>query len=50
MLSRLSNEDLAHLLNMQPKDLRRLCGKLREDRLLAVSVLLQRLRSHALCC
>ncbi|KAI4167468.1 MAG: hypothetical protein LQ348_007654, partial [Seirophora lacunosa] len=32
----LSNEDLAHLLSMQPKDLRKLCGKLREDRLLAV--------------
>ncbi|KAL8766166.1 MAG: hypothetical protein Q9209_006971, partial [Squamulea sp. 1 TL-2023] len=33
---RLSNEDLAHLLNFQPKDLRKLCGRLREDRLLAV--------------
>ncbi|KAL8651145.1 MAG: hypothetical protein Q9210_003424 [Variospora velana] len=36
ILYRLSNEDLAHLLSMQPKDLRKLCGKLREDRLLAV--------------
>ncbi|KAL8723307.1 MAG: hypothetical protein Q9225_000359 [Loekoesia sp. 1 TL-2023] len=35
-MSSLSNEDLAHLLSMQPKDLRKLCGKLREDRLLAV--------------
>ena len=32
----LVNEDLAHLLGMQQKDLRKLCGKLREDRLLAV--------------
>ncbi|KAL1955097.1 hypothetical protein VTO42DRAFT_9031 [Malbranchea cinnamomea] len=29
-------EDLAHLLGMQQKDLRKLCGRLREDRLLAV--------------
>ncbi|KAL9598982.1 MAG: hypothetical protein Q9219_004165 [cf. Caloplaca sp. 3 TL-2023] len=36
--STLSNEDLAHLLSMQPKDLRKLCAKLREDRLLAVFV------------
>ncbi|KAI4110408.1 MAG: hypothetical protein LQ339_001273, partial [Xanthoria mediterranea] len=36
MHSTLSNEDLAHLLNMQPKDLRKLCGRLREDRLLSV--------------
>lgn len=38
ILYRLSNEDLAHLLSMQPKDLRKLCGRLREDRLLVVSV------------
>ncbi|KAL8989109.1 MAG: hypothetical protein Q9177_001932 [Variospora cf. flavescens] len=36
ILYRLSNEDLAHLLSMQPKDLRKLCGRLREDRLLVV--------------
>ena len=35
-LCRLPNEDLALLLGMQQKDLRKLCGKLREDRLLAV--------------
>ncbi|KAL1991263.1 hypothetical protein VTN49DRAFT_5767 [Thermomyces lanuginosus] len=29
-------EDLAHLLGMQQKDLRKLCAKLREDRLIAV--------------
>jgi transcription initiation factor TFIIE subunit alpha len=29
-------EDLAHLLGMQPKDLRKLCARLREDRLIAV--------------
>uniref|UniRef100_A0A093V4C4 Transcription initiation factor IIE subunit alpha n=1 Tax=Talaromyces marneffei PM1 TaxID=1077442 RepID=A0A093V4C4_TALMA len=29
-------EDLAHLLGMQQKDLRKLCSKLREDRLIAV--------------
>ncbi|KAK2797921.1 hypothetical protein FQN50_009017 [Emmonsiellopsis sp. PD_5] len=29
-------EDLAHLLGMQQKDLRKLCGRLREDRLIAV--------------
>ena len=32
----LVNEDLAHLLGMQQKDLRKLCGKLKEDRLLTV--------------
>lgn len=36
LLRRLPNEDLALLLGMQQKDLRKLCGKLREDRLLAV--------------
>lgn len=30
------NEDLAYLLGMQQKDLRKLCGKLKEDRMLAV--------------
>ncbi|KAL5335951.1 TFIIE alpha subunit-domain-containing protein [Aspergillus crustosus] len=30
-------EDLAFLLGMQQKDLRKLCGKLREDRLIAVN-------------
>ncbi|MCJ1471177.1 hypothetical protein MMC07_009825 [Pseudocyphellaria aurata] len=34
--SALPNEDLALLLGMQQKDLRKLCGKLKEDRLLAV--------------
>ncbi|MCJ1448263.1 MAG: hypothetical protein MMC23_008778 [Stictis urceolatum] len=34
--SALPNEDLALLLGMQQKDLRKLCGRLREDRLLAV--------------
>ncbi|KAL9102183.1 MAG: hypothetical protein Q9163_002631 [Psora crenata] len=34
--SALPNEDLAFLLGMQQKDLRKLCGRLREDRLLAV--------------
>lgn len=34
--SALHNDDLALLLGMQQKDLRKLCGKLREDRLLAV--------------
>lgn len=36
--SALVNEDLARLLGMQQKDLRKLCGKLKEDRLLAVYV------------
>ena len=36
--SALPNEDLALLLGMQQKDLRKLCGKLKEDRLLAVFV------------
>ena len=30
------NEDLARLLGMQQKDLRKLCGKLKEDRMIAV--------------
>ena len=34
--ARLHNEDLALLMGMQQKDLRKLCGKLKEDRLLAV--------------
>ena len=34
--STLPNEDLALLLGMQQKDLRKLCGKLREDRLISV--------------
>jgi transcription initiation factor IIE alpha subunit len=33
---RLHAEDLAFLLGMQQKDLRKLCAKLREDRLIAV--------------
>lgn len=33
---RLHAEDLAHLLGMQQKDLRKLCSSLREDRLIAV--------------
>lgn len=33
---RLHTEDLAHLLGVQQKDLRKLCAKLREDRLIAV--------------
>jgi transcription initiation factor IIE alpha subunit len=35
---RLHAEDLAHLLGMQPKELRKLCARLREDRLVAVYV------------
>lgn len=34
--NRLHAEDLAYLLGMQQKDLRKLCGRLREDRLIAV--------------
>lgn len=34
--SSLHAEDLAFLLGMQQKDLRKLCAKLREDRLIAV--------------
>lgn len=33
---RLHAEDLAFLLGMQQKDLRKLCAKLREDRLISV--------------
>jgi transcription initiation factor TFIIE subunit alpha len=33
---RLHAEDLAHLLGMQQKDLRKLCARLRDDRLIAV--------------
>ena len=33
---RLPNEDLAIVLGMQQKDLRKLCGRLREEKLLAV--------------
>lgn len=29
-------EDLAHILGMQQKDLRKLCARLREDRMIAV--------------
>ena len=35
---RLPNEDLAYLLQMPSKELRKLCGKLKEDRLLSVYV------------
>ena len=38
LVASLHNDDLALLLGMQQKDLRKLCGKLREDRLLAVYV------------
>jgi transcription initiation factor TFIIE subunit alpha len=34
----LRDDDLAHLLGMQTKELRKLCAKLEEDRLLTVSV------------
>ena len=34
--SALPNDDLAYCLGMQPKDLRKLCGRLKEDRLIAV--------------
>lgn len=34
--SRLHAEDLAFLLGMQQKDLRKLCARLREDRLISV--------------
>ena len=37
-LDRLHAEDLAHLLGMQQKELRKLCARLREDRLIAVYV------------
>jgi transcription initiation factor IIE alpha subunit len=33
---RLHAEDLAFLMGMQQKDLRKLCARLREDRLIAV--------------
>ena len=36
----LPNEDLALLLGMQQKDLRKLCSKLRDDRLITVLALL----------
>ena len=36
LLCRLHAEDLAFLLGMQQKDLRKLCAKLREDRLISV--------------
>ena len=34
----LPNEDLALLLGIQPKELRNLCGLLRQDRMMAVYV------------
>ena len=37
-LYRLPNEDLAFLLMIPGKELRKLCGKLKEDRLLSVYV------------
>ena len=40
--STLSDKDLAHLLNMQPKALRKLCGRLREDGLLTVQARAER--------
>lgn len=36
---RLRDDDLAYLLGMNLKELHKLCGKLREDRWLAVSVI-----------
>ena len=36
LYDRLHAEDLAHLLGMQQKELRKLCARLREDRLIAV--------------
>ena len=38
MRRRLRDDDLAHLLGLQTKELRKLCAKLEEHRLLAVSV------------
>lgn len=35
---RLRDDDMAYLLGMTTKELHKLCGKLREDRWLAVSV------------
>lgn len=36
MTRSLHAEDLAHILGMQQKDLRKLCARLREDRMIAV--------------
>jgi transcription initiation factor IIE alpha subunit len=33
---RLRDDDMAHLMGMNTKELHKLCGKLREDRFLAV--------------
>ena len=37
-VTRLRDDDMAYLMGMNTKDLHKLCGKLREDRLLAVYV------------
>lgn len=36
---RLRDDDMAYLLGMNTKELHKLCGKLKEDRWLAVSVI-----------
>lgn len=38
LLDRLRDDDLAYLMAINTKDLHKICGKLREDRFLAVSV------------
>ena len=50
LLRRLHAEDLALLLGMQQKDLRKLCGRLREDRLIAVYETVFYGHSHDLSC
>lgn len=37
-MNSLRDDDLAHLMGMNTKELHKLCGKLREDRFLAVYV------------
>ena len=37
---RLRDEDMVYIMGMQSKELHKLCGKLREDRFLAVFVVL----------
>lgn len=43
---RLRDDDMAYLLGMNTKELHKLCGKLKEDRWLAVSVIVSCINSH----
>jgi transcription initiation factor TFIIE subunit alpha len=36
MINRLRDDDMAYLMGMHTKELHKLCGRLREDRFLAV--------------